>query len=398
MFRRLATFAASTIAVVGLGWAITAGLAQSTGPASSAGSGSETPASGDAPAFVLPRSGPFAPEQIAIPNAAAIAAWSRSGHSNSAAEAFSHWNKEGAIPPVCATCHSGIGFRSLYGLDGSEKGPPEEPVQVGGVVDCDTCHNPNIGTVTEVALPSGAIHPVIGGEAPCLTCHQGRTAGTTVVKAVTDKPDDAPDAELRFINPHYVVAAATWLGGYGALGYHYPAKSYSGRFAHAKPVATCVSCHDPHSLQVAEETCLTCHDSSNATDIRISRQSYDGSGDTTKGIYADIRANSERLKTLLLDYAAKVAGTPMIYDGSRYPYFFADANGDGLADQSDGSPTAYNAWTPRLLKATYNWKFVNADPGIHVHNPHYALELLYDSIEDLSEPVGVDMGSLNLLR
>jgi len=388
--RRLTVFSISAIALVGLGWAITAGLAQSTGSAAASDS--------DATPFVLPRSGPFAPEQIAIPNAAAIAAWSRSGHSNAAAPAFTHWNEEGAIPPVCATCHSGIGFRSFYGLDGSAKGLPEEPVPVGGVVDCDTCHNPNIGAITEIALPSGALHPVIGGEAPCLTCHQGRTAGATVVKAVADKPDDAPDAELRFINPHYAIAAATWLGGYGALGYEYPGKTYSGRFTHAKPVSTCVSCHDPHSLAVAEETCLTCHDTGTPADIRISRQSYDGSGDTAKGISADIHANHDRLKAMLLDYAAKVAGTPMVYDGARHPYFFADANGDGVADQSDGRPTAYNAWTPRLLKATYNWKFVDADHGAHVHNPHYALELLYDSIEDLSAPLGVNIEPLNLLR
>ena len=55
-----------------------------------------------------------------------------------------------------------------------------------------------------------------------------------------------------------------------------------------------------------------------------------------------------------------------------------------------GSPLAMAAlfatasWTPRLLKAAYNWKFVGADAAIHVHNPHYALELLYDSAEDLS--------------
>ncbi len=388
MLYRYAILGVSTVAFAVAGWAITAVFAQSPEPA----------ADNQAPPFVMPKTGPFAPEQIAIPNAAAIAAWSRSGHSNSASESFTHWNEEGAIPPVCAVCHSGIGFRSLHGLDGSPKGLPAEPVPVGGVVDCDTCHNPNIGAVTEVTLPSGAAHPVVGGEAPCVTCHQGRSASVKVSEALADKPDDTPDAELRFINPHYALAAASWLGGYGALGYQYPGKDYSGRFNHARPVSTCVSCHDPHSLTVAEQTCLTCHDSGNAADIRISRKSYDGSGDTTKGIYADIRANADRLQSMLFDYATKVAGTPMVYDGAHYPYFFADANGDGVVDQKDGRSVAYNAWTPRLLKATYNWKFVDADHGIHVHNPHYALELLYDSIEDLSGPIGVDMQALNLQR
>ena len=75
-----------------------------------------------------------------------------------------------------------------------------------------------------------------------------------------------------------------------------------------------------------------------------------------------------------------------------------DANGDGVADQADGKPVPYNAWTPRLLKAAYNWKFVSSDAGIHVHNPHYALELLYDSMEDLAGPVGIDFAALKLVR
>ena len=98
------------------------------------------------------------------------------------------------------------------------------------------------------------------------------------------------------------------------------------------------------------------------------------------------------------DYAAEVAGKPMVYDGGSYPYFFADANGDGLADQAEGRLVAYDTWTPRLLRATFNWKVVTADPGIHAHNPVYALELLYDSIEDLADPLGVEMETLGLLR
>lgn len=88
----------------------------------------------------------------------------------------------------------------------------------------------------------------------------------------------------------------------------------------------------------------------------------------------------------------------MIYDGTRYPYFFSDANGDGVADQNEGRPVTYGAWTPRSLRAAYNWKLVTADPGNFAHNPPYMLELLYDTIEDLSEPLGVSMESLNLLR
>jgi hypothetical protein len=88
----------------------------------------------------------------------------------------------------------------------------------------------------------------------------------------------------------------------------------------------------------------------------------------------------------------------MIYDGTRYPYFFADANGDGVIDESEGRPAAYTSWTPRSLRAAYNWKLVTADPGNYAHNPPYMLELLFDSMEDLSVPLGTDMQALGVLR
>lgn len=351
-----------------------------------------------APVYVMPKSGPFAPDRIPIPQSDYIAAWARSGHSDASSVSFSYWNNAGAIPPVCAVCHSGAGFRSFHGLDGSQPGLPGQPVPTGGVVDCETCHNSGLAAISHIAMPSGLSHPVTSGEASCMTCHQGRAAGITVARAVEGKGDDIPDPALSFINPHYATAAATLLGGYGAMGYHYPGKDYSGRFLHAKPVATCASCHDPHSLAVAEENCLTCHTTGDAAEIRIARVSFDGSGDTRKGIRHDISANARRLLGMIQDYAARVAGVPLHYDGSHHPYFFADANGDGVADMADGKPVVYAAWTPRMLKAAYNWKFVGSDKGIHVHNPHYALELLHDSMEDLAAPLGVDFNALGLIR
>lgn len=348
--------------------------------------------------YVMPQSGPFHPDRISPGNSAIIAAWAKSGHADSRSESFAHWNDAGEIPPVCSTCHSGAGFRSLHGLDGSAPGLPDQPVPVGGVVDCDTCHNPRLSEIKEIRLPNGLMHPVAPGEASCLTCHQGRASGKAIAEAVGGGDEDAPNPELGFINPHYAVAAATWLGGYGGLGYHYPGKEYSGRFFHARPVASCTSCHDPHTLQVAAQTCLTCHEEGTPQAIRIARDSFDGSGDLSQGIGADIAANAARLKRMVVDYAARVAGTAMVYDGHSHPYFFADANGDGRADEVEGKPVPYNAWTPRLLKAAYNWKFVTADPGAYAHNPHYVLELLYDSIEDLSGPLGVDVAALGLRR
>ncbi|NKX43761.1 cytochrome C [Roseicyclus persicicus] len=348
--------------------------------------------------YVIPEAGPFNPEQIEIENNQAIADWFRSAHADAAAEAFRHWDDEEGIRPVCAVCHSGAGFRAFHGLDGSPPGIPEESVDVGGVVDCETCHNQGLSRITEIRMPSGVMHPVQGVEASCMTCHQGRTAGVTVVEAVAGLAEDGPNPDLRFINPHYATAAATWLGGYGGAGYQYEGRDYSGRFFHARPVASCVSCHQPHTLEVATDGCRTCHENGTPEEIRLARQSYDGSGNTTQGIRVDIANNAATLMSFVERYAAEVVGVPIYYDGGRYPYFFADANGDGVADTADGNPVVYASWTPRLLRASYNWKLVTADPGAYAHNPHYALELLYDSIEDLAGALGVEMASLGLLR
>ena len=348
--------------------------------------------------FALPQSGPFTPAEIEIGNDKAITDWFRSAHANAASEAFSHWDDDGEVSASCATCHSGEGFRDFHGLDGTEAGVVNGTIDVGGVVDCGTCHNAGLAEIAEVTFPSGIVHPVTGVEASCLTCHQGRAAGLTVERATTDMALDEPNSALRFINPHYATAAATWLGGYGRAGFQYEDRTYSGRFFHARPVASCNSCHEPHTLEVAFEPCLTCHEANSPQDIRIARQSYDGSGDTSVGIRSDIMSNAGTLLDMIEGYSRDVVGAPVIYDGTRYPYFFADANGDGVIDVVDGAPVAYASWTPRSLRTAFNWKLVTADPGNYAHNPQYTLELLYDSIDDLSAPLGVDMDDLNLLR
>lgn len=57
-------------------------------------------------------------------------------------------------------------------------------------------------------------------------------------------------------------------------------------------------------------------------------------------------------------------------------------------------PNRYAKWTPRLLKAAYNYQFVAKDAGVYTHNPAYAMQLLYDSLESLSAKVDVSMSAL----
>ncbi|MHA6347513.1 cytochrome c3 family protein [Roseivivax sp. CAU 1761] len=352
----------------------------------------------DAATYTWPRIGPFEPAEVEITNEKAISDWFRSSHADAASRAFRHWDDQPEIPAACAHCHSGEGFRDFHGLDGTNAGVIDNPITPGGVVDCGTCHDPGLSAVREVTLPSGVVHPVQGAEASCLTCHQGRTSGADVERAIAGMPLDETSPELRFINPHYAVAAATSLGGYGKSGYEYSDRQYSGQFFHARPIETCNSCHDPHTLEVEIDVCRTCHDNNDFIKIRVARQSYDGRGNTTQGIRADINANAETLMRLIEEYMIKVAQAPVVYDGSRYPYFFEDANLDGRPDMTNDGPVPYANWTPRSLRAAFNWKFVTADSGNYAHNPPYALELLYDTIFDLAEPLGTPAELTPILR
>jgi hypothetical protein len=70
-----------------------------------------------------------------------------------------------------------------------------------------------------------------------------------------------------------------------------------------------------------------------------------------------------------------------VYNPASHPYWFIDANGNGVADPEDTE--RYVNWTPRLLRAAYNYQYAAKDPGVFAHNAKYIAEVLYDSLEDV---------------
>ena len=65
----------------------------------------------------------------------------------------------------------------------------------------------------------------------------------------------------------------------------------------------------------------------------------------------------------------------MVYASAAYPYFFVDKDGDGAVSEGEAAyPNRYQSWTPRLVKAAYNYQLVAKEPAIFAHNPHYALQ------------------------
>ncbi|HSG95504.1 MAG TPA: polyheme membrane-associated cytochrome C, partial [Afifellaceae bacterium] len=159
----------------------------------------------------------------------------------------------------------------------------------------------------------------------------------------------------------------------------------------------CADCHQQHTVKVKVDECGSCHktpavkEKEDMLKIRKSKADFDGDGNVKEGIAEEIGTLHETLLKAIQTYGAEVAKTPIGYESHSYPYFFVDADGDGKISGSEATRQGrYGSWTPRLLRAAYNYQYVAADPGVYTHNPAYVIQLLHDSIEDLSSRVTVE--------
>jgi len=227
----------------------------------------------------------------------------------------------------------------------------------------------------------------------CIECHQGRESTVTVNNYLADKPLDTADPKISFRNVHYFAAGATLFGDAAKGAYQYDNQQYVGQNT-AHPLNKCTDCHDVHALNVKIDTCKGCHTNVTSVDelenIRATTDTTDwnGNGNTTEGVFAEIDTFRQNLFTAIQEYAETKAGAPIAYNADSYPYFFLDANKDGEPDINDkGGFVAYNSWTPRLMKAAYNYQYSIKDPGTFAHNPMYVMQFLYDSTKDLGGDV-----------
>ena len=338
---------------------------------------------------------PTAVPPTPTPDPAAIAAeeFAGAGHADGTGEAFIHWDaaNPAEIPTSCAKCHSSAGFQDFL-ADGKVDTAVAAP---GAPFTCETCHNDAAAAQTEVVFPSGTVisAEMAGPSAVCMNCHQGRESKVSLDKKLAGfgenlDPDAAPtpykndqgnDVTLSFSNIHYYAAAATLYGSEVSGGYQYDGKKYDVKNSHVDMANSCVGCHNQHSLELQLDKCQICHGEEAATteglkNIRepSSAMDYDGDGDNTEGVAYEIEGLQAILYSSIQAYAKEVAGAEIKYDAITYPYFMG----------MDGK--AYPNWTPRLLKAAYNYQTSIKDPGAFAHGGKYIIELLYDSIEDLN--------------
>lgn len=330
-----------------------------------------------------------------------VTEWAGSPHARSSAEAFNHWNEEGEIPPACARCHSTPGFRDYIGADGSPAGVVDRPHATGTVITCVACHNDVTIKMSSVTFPSGITVEDVGDDSRCMTCHQGRESTVSVNKTLAGMADDEVQPKLGFINVHYRAAGATRFGTQAKGGYEYEGKTYKGFFPHNGIQKRCADCHEQHAVKVRFELCATCHveagikSRADLHKIRMTAVDFDGDGNSKEGMAEEVDTLHEVLLKAIQSYASEVAKTPIAYDQHNYPYFFDDKNADGKADRSEAIfPNRYQSWTPRLLRAAYNYQYVEKDPGAFAHNGQYVIQLMVDSIQDLAQKVKVDTGKL----
>ena len=305
--------------------------------------------------------------------AASEAAWKESAHADAESGAFTNWddNDPPEISTNCAKCHSTPGYRDFLGLDGATAGQVDKTAPIGTTVECEACHNEVSQEKDSAMMPSANELTGLGRNSDCMECHQGRASMVQVVEALTDLPPDEVNKDISGPGVHNSPVGPTEYGTLALGGYEYEGKSYSGQYGHVLDFDTCIECHDQHSLQIDPEKCSACHlgleTAADFRQIRVTNIDYDGDGDISEGLASEIATLEEKLRLSLDVYTASEGLDELVVTRS-----FVNGNGD-----------SYSTWTPRLLRAAFNYQFSALGSGGYVHNPQYIIQLLYDSIEDM---------------
>jgi hypothetical protein len=305
---------------------------------------------------------------------------------------------------ACFKCHSGIGATAYLA---SQEKTASAPVLFGDeTVTCLTCHSPHsqpAGTESNLRVPrvmskysstqvsfSGNVFfdntpvpgvAVTGNGTICIFCHQGRESGFTLYKR-KNFATGGTGAGSNFFNPHYLgTGAMLWARN----GYEFIGAGFDNAYGSVSPhqSANCPTCHmdNPadnnliggHTWKPSLASCnaAACHngavgnDGAGGPDIDAFRASFDNNnytgdpGGNTLSIAESIRVLETKLILLLASQA-----TPIYYDDTAYPYFFAtqDPAAHGVTDNG------FQAWTQPTLKAAFNLSFVikglpSAGPG-----------------------------------
>jgi len=344
--------------------------------------------------------------------------WHLSGHSDSAGEAFRHWDDDGEFTGTdlaCAKCHSTPGFVE-YAQTGALAGPS---IPIGSLVDCQACHVDtdlftntdtryddigNHASLDPVLFPSGATQTLGDHSNMCMTCHQGRESGDSVTAPAVNAIVQVPDYDsYDFVNRHYYAAAAILFGTDVTAGFEYAGTpGYKGQnsynAAHGS-LDSCLECHmrgteTDHTWQPQIADCSGCHQGITSFEelglpFGNPNDDYDGDG-VGESFQLEIDGMAEILYAEIQAYAnTGIGGTaytaPIVYFPSSYPYWFHDTNANGLPDPGeDDYGNRYQDFDLDMLRAAFNYHSAQ-DPCNDMHNFQYALQTIYDALDWLDD-------------
>jgi mono/diheme cytochrome c family protein len=271
----------------------------------------------------------------------------------------------------CVGCHTAPGFIGRMSGWGYTNTAYE-------AITCQTCHDPHtynavsnpeelrVSLTNSVTLMDGTVVTNAGLGTVCMECHHSRQ--NAAVYAATSSgstyfgPHEGPQADMLE----------------GANGFTYGEAIPSS--AHANAVTnTCVTCHmqtvassDPGFTHVGGHTfniswagngtnagedlvaaCQNCHGPS-VTSFNFPLQDYAGIG-VIEGVQDEVQALMDKLAMLL----------PPV-------------------GQPKSDITIDSTWTQPQLEAAYNYRFVQKDGSLGIHNTAYAVGLLKASIANLT--------------
>jgi len=248
----------------------------------------------------------------------------------------------------------------------------------------------------------------------CMTCHRARESTLTINAAIAADANLGAKFTLSFKNSHYLAAGATMYGSKAAVMYQYPGKTYAQRWDHdlgytqpyalnngvpvsAGAKAQCTFCHmqdGDHTFEVQvgpATSCGFCHPATSVdqlTPFGRAEDNYDN--DPATKPKAELGVFQARLAAAIMNYcktatdAGGLSATYVVYDGSANPYWFVDANKDGVRQTTETTGAKFDA---KSMKAAFNYNFSIKEPGSWAHNPKFVLQELYDSIVDLGGDV-----------
>ncbi len=285
----------------------------------------------------------------------------------------------------CSDCHSGWGaVRRLSPMANDKRpslGVPE--------TSCAVCHEPHSAEEEyqlrgqgDVTLADNTVVNYGGASKLCMQCHHARREAESY--------SSDPANISSYFGPHGS-CQADMLNGTNGIEYGLPIGSSGHKFAAAE---ACVTCHmattpaagSPGSNKVGEHTfavkwdggtpddpsddvenvavCQNCHGPINSFEEIMAKADWDEDG-TIEATMAEVEGLLEKLGNLLPPAGPSVAISKADYDWT-------------------GKTPEEAARRKALLKAAFNYQFVEEDGSKGVHNATYAITLLRRSIASLT--------------